>query len=206
MPMTMNSSGMEYYSDLISALGEKAAFVASQSLYVGAGIMAEEVTKAAKEIKTAPFKWAARGEKRLPSPEEKTMILAAGSAGIANFEINGSEVNTSVGYNAAGYAEAAWMKTRKARTNYKLSSLLKGNPKVFRISGSKAGDNPTMKPIGVIANAINSGTSFMDKQPFFRRAVSRGTKKAKAAIIETAEQMFDYIVQEQENESGGMSA
>lgn len=196
MPMQMSTTGMEYFSDLISALGDKAEFVASQALYVGAGIMAEEVTKAAKEIKTAPFKYAGPGEKRLPSPEEKTMLLTAGSAGVARFEGNGSEVNTSVGYNAAGYAEAAWINSKRARTNYRLSSL-KGSPKTFRISGSKAGDNPTMKPIGVIANAINSGTSFMEKQPFFRRAVSRGTRKAKAAIIQAAEQMFDYIAQEQ---------
>jgi len=202
MPMTMSTTGMEYFSDLISALGDKAEFVASQSLYVGAGIMAEEVTKAAKEIKTAPFKYAGPGEKRLPSPEEKTMILAAGNAGVARFEGNGSEVNTSVGYNAAGYAEAAWINTRRARTNYRLSSL-KGEPKVFRISGSKAGD-PTVKPIGVIANAINSGTSFMEKQPFFRRAVTRGTKKAKAAIISTAETLFDYIVQNKD--IGGKTA
>ena len=204
MPMTMNSSGMEYYSDLISALGDKAAFVASQSLYVGAGLMAEEVTKAAKEIKTEPFKWAPPGQKRKPSPEEKTMVMAAGSAGIAKFEVNGSEINTSVGYNASGYAEVPWIRSRKARTNYSLSSLMKGNPKVFRISGSKAGDNPTMKPIGVIANSINSGTSFMEKQPFFRRAVTRGTKKAKDAIIQTAETLFDYIVQNKD--IGGKTA
>ena len=39
------------------------------------------------------------------------------------------------------------------------------------------------KPIPLIANAINSGTSFMDKQPFFRKAVSR-TKAAATAAIE----------------------
>ena len=38
------------------------------------------------------------------------------------------------------------------------------------------------KPIPQIANAINSGTSFMQKQPFFRKAVSQATGPAKAAI------------------------
>ena len=39
------------------------------------------------------------------------------------------------------------------------------------------------KPIPAIVNAINSGTSFMKKQPFFRKAVNRGTSKAQAAIV-----------------------
>ena len=34
------------------------------------------------------------------------------------------------------------------------------------------------KPIPQIANAINSGTSFMNKQPFFRKAVSQNAGKA----------------------------
>ena len=34
------------------------------------------------------------------------------------------------------------------------------------------------KPVPQIANAINSGTSFMNKQPFFRKAVSQNAGKA----------------------------
>lgn len=213
MPMTMNTTGMEYFSDLISALGDKAEFVATQALYEGAGIMADEVNKAAKEIKTAPFKWAREGEKRLPSPEEKAMVVANGAMGIASFDIDGSEVKTSVGYNGAGYAKVPWNHMRSnVRTNYKLADF-KGRSvnasstlKYFRLAGGgnlgKGAQN--MKPIGVIANSINSGTSFMEKQPFFRRAVTRGTKKAKAAIIQAAEQMFDYIANEQQ--AGGKTA
>lgn len=37
-------------------------------------------------------------------------------------------------------------------------------------------------PVPLIANAINSGTSFMEKQPFFRKATSR--KAAAEAAIE----------------------
>ena len=51
------------------------------------------------------------------------------------------------------------------------------------------------KPIPVIVNAINSGTSFMRKQPFFRRAVTRATPKAEAAIVETIEKKFNRIIQ-----------
>lgn len=40
-----------------------------------------------------------------------------------------------------------------------------------------------IKPIPLIANSINSGTSFMKKQPFFRKAVT----KAKGAATEAIE-------------------
>lgn len=41
--------------------------------------------------------------------------------------------------------------------------------------------NGKAKPVPMIANAINSGTSFMQKQPFLRRAFSQGRSAAKAA-------------------------
>jgi len=43
------------------------------------------------------------------------------------------------------------------------------------------------KPIPLIANSINSGTSFMKKQPFFRKAVVNATPKAEAAIVDKIE-------------------
>lgn len=48
-----------------------------------------------------------------------------------------------------------------------------------------------VKPIPKIVNAINSGTSFMKKQPFVRKAATSGAKKAEAAIIKTIEQKFE---------------
>ena len=52
------------------------------------------------------------------------------------------------------------------------------------------------KPIPLIANSINSGTSFMKKQPFFRRAVTAGGPKASQAICESIEKDFDEITKE----------
>jgi hypothetical protein len=49
------------------------------------------------------------------------------------------------------------------------------------------------KPIPLIANAINSGTSFMQKQPFFRKAVANATPKATAAIAQKIEAEIDAI-------------
>lgn len=53
--------------------------------------------------------------------------------------------------------------------------------------------NGKRKPIPLIANAINSGTSFLKKQPFFRKAVTTGTPKAETAIIEKIEDEIDAI-------------
>ena len=39
-----------------------------------------------------------------------------------------------------------------------------------------------LKPIPLIANSINSGTSFMKKQPFFRKAVSKNRGNTLTAI------------------------
>ena len=49
-------------------------------------------------------------------------------------------------------------------------------------------------PVPVIANAINSGTSFMKKQPFLRRAFSQNKRAAEAAIdagIKAREHMLE---------------
>ena len=54
--------------------------------------------------------------------------------------------------------------------------------------------NGKTKPIPQIVNAINSGTSFMQKQPFVRKAANSGAKKAEAAITKTIEQKFDEIL------------
>ena len=50
------------------------------------------------------------------------------------------------------------------------------------------------KPVRLIARAINSGTSFMHKQPVFRKAVTSSQGAAKAAIIAKAEQMFNELI------------
>ena len=54
--------------------------------------------------------------------------------------------------------------------------------------------NGKTKPVAVIANAINSGTSFMKKQPFIRKAVSQSKNKATEAITKKVEQMVSEIM------------
>ena len=44
-----------------------------------------------------------------------------------------------------------------------------------------------------IVNAINSGTSFMTKQPVFRKAVSQARGDASAAIVAEADRLINEI-------------
>lgn len=141
------TDGMEEISEMLSRMEDAAPKAAARALYEGAGIMADEITKGAQSIKTAPFRYAGGGTTRLPSPEEKEIVLQAG-AGIAKFSDNGTEIDTSVGYRNSGYAD---------------------------LNGKKV-------PIPMIVNAINSGTSFMTKQPFVRKAANSGGKKAMEAM------------------------
>lgn len=49
------------------------------------------------------------------------------------------------------------------------------------------------KAVRKIANAINSGTSFMTKQPVFRQAASKTKGAASAAIVSKADQLIAEI-------------
>ena len=159
MPYEITIDGMAEISETLTRLEEKAPAVASKALYKGAGIMAEELKKSAEDIQTAPFKYAKNGDTRLPSPEEKAVILSANGVGIARFKKDGTEIDTSVGYGNSGYAEMAGKTV----------------------------------PIPKIANAINSGTSFMRKQPFVRKASKTGGTKAMQAMKESIEQDFEAL-------------
>lgn len=157
MAMTMKIEGLAELGEQLSQLGEKAGAVASAGLYEGAGVMAKEINNGANSIRTGPG--ASRSDARYATPEEKAIVVAAG-AGIAKFDKNGSEVNTSIGYRNSGYAQL----------------------------------NGKTVPIPKIVNSINSGTSFMHKQPFVRKAAVVGARKAEAAITKTIEQKFNELI------------
>lgn len=50
------------------------------------------------------------------------------------------------------------------------------------------------KAVRMIARSIESGTSFMSKQPVFRKAVNSVKGDAKTAIVGKAEEMFEKII------------
>ena len=147
MAFKIQVTGFEELNRKMGKLPENAAKVAAEALYEGAGVVADKVSSAVQGIATEPFKYAARGKKRKPSPEEKA-IVAGAKHGVAKFRKTGVSVQTSVGYQNAGYASL----------------------------------NGKTKPVPLIANSINSGTSFMQKQPFMRKAFSQSKGPATAAI------------------------
>ena len=156
MPYEMKVDGMAEISELLDRMENEAPKAAARALYEGAGIMADEIRKGATTIKTG--KGSSRSAARYATPEEKEIVLTA-AAGIAKFNKNGTEVDTSVGFQNSGYAEL----------------------------GGK------MVPIPKIVNSINSGTSFMHKQPFVRKAANKAAPKAMEAMRKQIEAEFDAI-------------
>lgn len=156
MPYTMKTEGADDLLTMLQQLGEKAPGIAAKALYDGAGKMADEIEKQAGAVQTAPFHYAVFLQRDV-SPEELAAIK--GKVGIAKFQRDGVNANTSVGYANSGYASVAGK----------------------------------LRPIPAIANAINSGTSFMRKQSFFRKAVTAGTKTASEAMTKKIEAEFDAL-------------
>ena len=161
MAYSISTTGMDELLGKLKLAGDAAQSVAAASLYEGAGVVADAVSQAVRGIATEPFHYAAGGNQRMPSPEEKALLESA-PKGVAKFSKNGVSVNTSVGLSNAGYG--------------RLGSVT--------------------KPIPQIANAINSGTSFMTKQLFFRRAVSQSKGRAIAAIDGSIQQRVDKILKD----------
>lgn len=56
--------------------------------------------------------------------------------------------------------------------------------------------NGAMKPIAQVANAINSGTSFMKKQPFVRRAANSAKARAESAIRQRIESDLEELIKD----------
>ena len=168
-------------------LPEKAAEIASKALFEGAGVMADAVGRAVQGIATEPFKYAKGGKKRKPSPEEKQIVMQA-QHGVAKFKNTGLKIQTSVGFQKSGYGKITWNHARtNIRTKYKLAKS--GKNMVHASQGTGA----SMKPVPLIVNSINHGTSFMEKQPFLRKAFSQNQGAAVAAIEAGIESRKDEL-------------
>ena len=147
MPFSIQWEGADELLRKMDKLQEKAAEIAAEALYEGAGVMADAFSQAVHGIATEDFRYAAGGRKRMPSPEEKA-ILEGAKHGVARFRNDGTRIQTSIGFDNAGYADL----------------------------------NGKRKPIPLIANSINHGTSFMKAQPFLRKAERQNEGAALAAI------------------------
>lgn len=194
MAYQIRASGLEDLQANFEKLGTAALGIASAGLYKGAGIVADTVGSSVKSIATAPFKYAKGGEKRLPSPEEVAMLQGA-AYGIAKFRKNGMDVNTRVGFQTSGYAVIPWNHAKTMqRTKYIWSNrkAIQAKKMGYRRKGEASG-GASVKPIPVIANAIESGTSFMNKQPFFRKAVNKSRGAAQGAMESTIKTKLESI-------------
>ena len=92
--------GIEQTLDRLYNAAEKAT---AKGLYKGAGVVADNLNASLNSIHTEVFEYATDGYKRPPSPEEKA-VLQSSAHGIAKFHSNGIEMDTSVGFDDAGYA------------------------------------------------------------------------------------------------------
>ena len=180
-------SGMEELINKMSKLPDEGAKIASEARYDGAGVVADSVGRAVKGIRAEPFKYAANGQKRKPSQEEKQIVDQA-KHGVAKFRKNGLSVQTSVGFQNTGYADITWnhAKSGNSRTKYK-------EGKKGRMVHASQGTGSSKKPVPLIVNSINSGTSFMEKQPFLRKAFSQSKGPALAVIENEIREKLDKI-------------
>jgi hypothetical protein len=186
------TNGMDELIQAMEQLGNAGRGAAAGGLFEAAGKYADSVSRAVNGIAVEPFKYAAGGRKRRPSPEERAVLQGAGGAGIAKFKSNGLSVDTSIGYNKSGYAIVGGSLRKNARTNYRYDAE---TGRVVHASKAKAGSQ-NVKPVAVIANAINSGTSFMEKQPFFRKAVRQADGAARSAFEAKAVEILDKAANE----------
>ena len=202
MPYTMKVEGMEDLTAMLQTVEDEAQDIAALALYDGAGVVADAINRGARGIKTAPFKYAKEGSTRLPSPEEKAILTGEGAAGIAKFDKTGNFVGTSIGYGNADYAPVNWNHMKSShRRNYKIQGmkvvsahrthLVKGADGHFEYDKTANRGLTNLKPVAVIANAINSGTSFMQKQPFIRKAANSSKAKANEAIESRIAELVD---------------
>ena len=107
MPFSIEWEGADELLRKMDKLPEKAAKIAAEALYEGAGVMADSVSEAVHGIATEEFHYASGGRKRLPSPEEKAIVEGA-KHGIAKFKNDGTVIQTSIGFDNSGYANESY--------------------------------------------------------------------------------------------------
>lgn len=189
MSYSIEAKGLDDVMRKLDELGKQGQQIVARGLYEGAGVMADKVSREVHGISTEPFHYAAGGQKRKPSPEEKAIIEHA-RKGVSKFKKTATRVETHVGI-GDGYASITWNHAKSGlRTKYKINYGGKA-----RQSQSQEGKSSgrSAKPVYVIVNAINSGTSFMQRQPFMQKAFSQGSGPAEEAIERSVREQLDKI-------------
>ena len=179
MPFTLEWSGADELLRKMDKLPDKAAKIAAEALYEGADVMADAVSRAVQGIATEEFHYAKGGETRMPSPEEKAIVMNQ-RRGVSKFKNNGTVISTKVGVSSDGYSKITWNHAKSGtRTKYKIGM---GGKMTGSQSQEGKSSGLSAKPVAVIINSIEHGTSFMKKQPFMRKAIQQTKGAAMAAI------------------------
>lgn len=121
-------------------------------------------------------------------------------AGIMSAEINSAAAGIRTGPGATRQSARYATEDEKAAVlsaGAGIAKFKKNGTEVNTSVGYKSSGYATVrgrrKPVPLIVNAINSGTSFMHKQPFVRRAASSGGAKAMSKMTEFIEDAFEKM-------------
>ena len=106
---------------------------------------------------------------------------------LARPDITGTKRYASLEEKAAVQGKTGIAKFNKSGSEVDTVVGFTGNAGYVTIGGKQ-------RPVDAIARSINSGTSFMHKQPVFRKAISQSRGSAQAAMVDTAEQRFEQII------------
>ena len=98
----MTVKGLEDFSTMIVALGQKGHEVLSAALYAGAGVLADAVKQAVSSLPEEDWRFVTPGWKKLGvlTPSEKSDLVNA--VGIAKFKSDGGKTDTAIGFD--GYS------------------------------------------------------------------------------------------------------
>lgn len=149
---SIDTSGFDDTIKMLEKLTEESEGMMKQSVYKGAGVVADDMKSIVKGLRTQSDN--RRTDVRYPYDYEKAALIE--NLGIAPIGTRGS-VNTKIGFD--GYY-----------TN-------------------KRGDQ---RPVPLLANSINAGTTFLKKQPF----LSQTKRKSEKNCIEAMQKQLDKSIEE----------
>lgn len=144
-------TGLDDVLTRLDTLSNKTSFYKT-AVYSGAGVVADEMKRQIKSLKTTSEK-GKRTDKRYIYPYERAVLAEA--MGIAPIK-DEETVNTKIGFD--GYYQ------------------------------NKKGDK---KPIPLLANSVNAGTSFLYKQPFISKTERTCRDKAVKSMTNKVEEIIE---------------
>lgn len=164
--------GIDEYIAKLGNLSREAPHVCGKAVYEGAKVVADAVRRETEALpvesgRSRSYDWKDWGEgaEKIRGVTKTQKAGLLEGLGIAKMRNDGGYYNVSVGFH--GYNKQA------ALGDY----------------GRRDG-----QPNAMIARAVNSGTYFRQKDPFFDRAIRKSKPAAEAAMARTADQLINEIM------------